>query len=159
MRAGLTDLTKRAVRPLHPNHALFPIICDRVNDFARYALAFQQVAYRIQRQMKRNEFNAVPIQLDYWIIPRLTRAPKMNQSVFFGHNMTYTEPQYLGVAEDGNYAGDIWDIEALLTHRKLGYIRDVDYFVDYVPGNFFALQYILFGMIKRHHLLRMNRYI
>eukprot|EP01083_Nonionella_stella_P199501 731501_1 len=168
MRAGLTDLVKRTLPPINYNHALFPIICDRLNDFARYALAFQQVAYRIQRQMKKNVFNAVPIQLDYWIIPRLTRARDMNQSIFFGQNDTYSEPKYLKVAEDGDYGGDIWDIEALLTHKKLGYRKDVDYFVDYVPHDFGVLhRSTLFGMIKRHHLLlsddeqkkRMNRYI
>eukprot|EP01083_Nonionella_stella_P068796 182936_1 len=163
MRAGLTDLTKRTLPPMNYNHALFPIICDRVNDFARYALAFQQVAYRIQRQMKKNVFNAAPIQIDYWIIPRLTRARDMNQSIFFKQRYAQqNKPKYLKLAEDGDYGGDMWDIEALLTHRKLGYIKDVDYFVGYAPRDIEDLQHnVLFDMIKKHHLHQRgrNRYI
>ncbi len=52
--SGLTDFIKRLLPPMNFNHTLFPVICDRLDDFLQYALAFHDIAYNIQTDMKHD---------------------------------------------------------------------------------------------------------
>ena len=67
IKGGLAELIKRLLLPINYHHTLFPVVCDRLNDFVEYALAFHNVAHRIKLAMnnKVNEgkFEAAPVQI------------------------------------------------------------------------------------------------
>merc|ERR1719242_2807103 len=41
---GLAELIKRLLLPINYHFGLFPVICDKMSDFVKYAIAFHKVA-------------------------------------------------------------------------------------------------------------------
>eukprot|EP01084_Bolivina_argentea_P224724 379932_1 len=81
-----------------------------------------------------------PIQIDFWIIPQMTKRL-----------------EYLPL--------EIGNIENVLTHSKLGYMKDEDFFVMDQPKDFFQgyeqTQRTMLGVLRKHKNWneRRNRYI
>eukprot|EP01084_Bolivina_argentea_P002535 4689_1 len=156
IRSGLAELVKRALVPMNYQHILFPLICDRLNDFVEYALAFHRVALHLKRKMEVGEFNAAPLQIDYWIIPEMTRnqggssaRTPFDQSELQSkaeldsnnnidmNNINYmSDLKWYKLCQEGDGNGNIddcvWDIENILKLNCYGYISDgpkQDYFI------------------------------
>eukprot|EP01084_Bolivina_argentea_P047804 88122_1 len=178
IEAGVTDFIKRLLPPMNFNYNLFPVICDRLDDFFQYALAFHDIAFNIKNEMKfsANKKNGTgkfqaPIQIDFWIIPQMTKGSVMKvkpydikelngrseQKQKQSNNDIDKPPQYLTL--------EIGDIEDILTNPKLGYMKDEDFFVMDQPDDFFQgyekTQRAMLAMLRKpkNWNERGNRYI
>eukprot|EP01084_Bolivina_argentea_P047806 88125_1 len=178
IEAGVTDFIKRLLPPMNFNYNLFPVICDRLDDFVQYALAFHYIAFNIKNDMKfsTNKTNGTtkfqaPIQIDFWIIPQMTKGSVMKvkpydikelngrseQKQKQSNNDIDKPPQYLTL--------EIGDIEDILTNPKLGYMKDEDFFVMDQPDDFFQgyekTQRAMLAMLRKpkNWNERGNRYI
>eukprot|EP01083_Nonionella_stella_P087287 242744_1 len=177
VRSALNELTKRTLPPISCNYALAPIICDDVNDYALYALAFHDLMLiDITESMKRDlcdsrKYNreqkqwdeddakkrewVAPMQLDCVIFPQMTReAPRPNWLIIKGYPQNVSgKRDYLQLSEERTHRHElcIWNIEDLLRHRKCGYIKNRDYFVANAPklDDTDALRSCLFGLLQR----------
>eukprot|EP01083_Nonionella_stella_P034649 94796_1 len=127
-----------------------PIICDRVNEYALYALALHDMTHDIIHP------DVAPLQLDCVIIPEMVRQAFSGKSPIKlnGYNSKVSEKRvYCKLSEEPTDVSElcIWNIEDLLTHPKSGYVKNRDYFVAYAPKleNTDALRSCLVDLVKK----------
>ena len=65
IEAAIKDFNNRILPPMNFNCTVFPIICDKLNDFAEYAVMFEEIAYTIKRNMitRKDKYPPPPVQI------------------------------------------------------------------------------------------------
>eukprot|EP01083_Nonionella_stella_P293671 998796_1 len=182
IQSALEEVAKRYLPALKCNYHMAPIICDRVNDYALYALGFHDLVHHIKQLMERDlcGWDVAPIQLDCVIFPQMTRDSPSGKSPIklsrlYKPNVS-EKRVYLKLSEEPTTEPTnvdklcIWNVEDLLRHKKCGYIKNTDYFVTSAPSpnldDTNALRSCLFGLLERCITVsarngdkRSNRYI
>lgn len=159
-------------------------IMDNINELAKYAVAFQQVAIHIKDTKEWGDW--IPLQIDYMVIPQAVLQDMVNVNKYKAVQMTSqreicgfdveelvnTPKRYKAFqssnclkkaysmnnfGEEGN-SNAIWDIGETLSHPKVGYINGCDYFVSEIDIERDNASEILLGMLHQHRG-RYNRYI
>eukprot|EP01084_Bolivina_argentea_P155437 270865_1 len=74
IKEGVTQLTKRSLIQINYNLKICGVIYDRLDDFAKYVITFHEVAHRIKRLTNKGQLNVTPIQIDYYIIPQMSKG-------------------------------------------------------------------------------------
>eukprot|EP01083_Nonionella_stella_P102691 292316_1 len=100
IQSALEEVAKRYLPALKCNYHMAPIICDRVNDYALYALGFHDLVHDLKEKMdpgtqdceckmyesdececeQKREYDVAPLQLDVVILPQMTRSPDPGKS-------------------------------------------------------------------------------
>eukprot|EP01084_Bolivina_argentea_P047802 88119_1 len=128
IKVGIGELSKRTLISINYDYTLFPIICDRLNDFAKYAILFHNVAHCIKKLISKGELNISPIHLDYLIIPQMTKTHTNAKSFDVCELKTNYDYNKLTVNKDD----EIWDIENILQDNRFGYVKEKNYYVEKV---------------------------
>eukprot|EP00484_Ammonia_sp_Unknown_P007502 CAMPEP_0197071362 /NCGR_PEP_ID=MMETSP1384-20130603/206042_1 /TAXON_ID=29189 /ORGANISM="Ammonia sp." /LENGTH=73 /DNA_ID=CAMNT_0042509985 /DNA_START=28 /DNA_END=245 /DNA_ORIENTATION=+ len=69
IEAGVAELVKRALPTFNYHSKMVPSICDKLEHFVNYTLAFHALVYQIKELMNKGKYNWAPLQIDIWIIP------------------------------------------------------------------------------------------